>query len=105
MASVASSVEEKPAALRAYRKSGVFGLKKRLKVQGLKVQLPTGIKTSQPENKPDFLTLSITKTGDLGIDKEAIRVEELIPRLQKRIGRDRGEFRLSVHRPGTNHDQ
>ena len=34
-----------------------------LKIQGLKVTLPTA-KSSQPENKPDFLTLSITKTGD-----------------------------------------
>ena len=59
-----------------------------LKVQGLKVQLPTGIKTSKPENKPDFLTLSITKTGDLGIDKEGIRAEELVPRLLKRIEED-----------------
>ena len=51
-----------------------------LKIQGLKVTLPTA-KSSAPENKPDFLTLSITKTGDLGIDKDPIRLEDIIPRL------------------------
>jgi len=58
-----------------------------LKIQGLKVTLPTA-KSSAPENKPDFLTLSITKTGDLGIDKDPIRLEDIIPRLTKRLEED-----------------
>ena len=58
-----------------------------LKIQGLKVQLP-GAKTSAAENKPDFLTLSITKSGDLGLDKDQIRSEELIPKLKKRMEDD-----------------
>ena len=58
-----------------------------LKIQGLKVELPRA-KSSQPENKPDFLTLSITKTGELGIDKDPIKIEDLIPRLNKRLEED-----------------
>lgn len=70
-----------------------------LKIQGLKVELPTA-KSSTPENKPDFLTLSVTKTGDLGLDKEPIRADDLIPRLNKRLEEDaraKRETRLYVN--------
>src|SRR5258708_39801077 len=70
-----------------------------VKNQGLKVTLPAA-KSSAPENNPDFLTLSITKTGDLGLDKEPIKIEDLIPRLTKRLEEDarlKRETRLYVN--------
>ena len=70
-----------------------------LKIQGLKVDAAQG-EVSQPENKPDFFTLSITKTGDLGVDKDPIRIEDLIARLNKRLEEDarlKRETRLYIN--------
>lgn len=60
-----------------------------LKLAGLQnINLP-GAKTAVNENKPDFLTLSVTEDGRFGIDKEEIPGAELVPRLAKRFNEDK----------------
>ncbi len=52
-----------------------------LKLEGLKgVKLP-GAKSAVAEQKPDFHTVSVTESGEVGIDKEQIRMEDLLGKL------------------------
>ena len=74
-----------------------------LKLAGLKnITLP-GAKTAVNENKPDFLTLSVTEDGRFGIDKDEVSGAELVPRLQARFNSDKAigkETRLYVNCDG-----
>jgi len=77
-----------------------------LKLEGLKgIQLP-GAKTASDEKKPDFHTVSVTKEGKVGIDKEEVRTDDLLPKLSvlvdgdKRMGKEPRVF-MSADREAT----
>lgn len=60
-----------------------------LKLEGLKgIQLP-GAKTAQDEKKPDFHTVSVTEQGKVGIDKEEVRMDDLLPKLSVLVDQDK----------------
>lgn len=60
-----------------------------LKLEGLKgIKLP-GAETAQDEKKPDFHTVSVTESGDVGIDKEQVRMDDLLPKLSVLVDADK----------------
>lgn len=54
-----------------------------VKVKGVKLNLPTAA-TATPENKSDFLTITVKSDGALLLDKEPIARPELVEALKKR---------------------
>ncbi|CAB4242735.1 Biopolymer transport protein (fragment) [Methylacidimicrobium sp. AP8] len=54
-----------------------------IRMRGLKLNLPTA-QTATPENKADFLTVSITATGEVFLEKEEIERSALIEELKRR---------------------
>ncbi len=53
-----------------------------VRMKGWKVNLPEG-KSGEVQNKKDYVSLSVDKEGTYYFDKEAIKLEEILPRLQK----------------------
>ena len=51
-------------------------------MKGWKVNLPEG-KSGEVQNKKDYLSLSVDKEGTYYFDKQAIKLEEILPRLQQ----------------------
>ncbi len=59
-----------------------------MKLKGLKdVKLP-GARTGVQENKPDFITVSITEGGDVGVDEEQVNPASLVDKLKQRVEAD-----------------
>jgi biopolymer transport protein ExbD len=53
-----------------------------VRMKGWKVNLPEG-KSGEVQNKKDYVSLSVDKEGTYYFDKEVIKLEEILPRLQK----------------------
>jgi biopolymer transport protein ExbD len=51
-------------------------------MKGMKVNLPEG-KSGEPQSKKDYVSLSVDKEGTYYFDKQAIKLEEILPRLQQ----------------------
>ncbi len=54
-----------------------------IRMRGLKLNLPTA-QTATPENRSDFLTLSIKETGQVFLEKEEIDRTALVDELKRR---------------------
>jgi biopolymer transport protein ExbD len=53
-----------------------------VRMKGWKVNLPEG-KSGEVQNKKDYVSLSVDKEGTYYFDKQAIKLEEILPRLQQ----------------------
>jgi biopolymer transport protein ExbD len=53
-----------------------------VRMKGWKVNLPEG-KSGEVQNKKDYVSLSVDKDGLYFFDKEQIKLEDILPRLQK----------------------
>src|ERR1043165_9018366 len=53
-----------------------------VRMKGWKVNLPEG-KSGEVQNKKDYISLSVDKEGTYYFDKEVIKLEDILPRLQK----------------------
>ena len=53
-----------------------------INMKGIDVNLPTAT-SAQPNNKPDFMIVSIDALLDIYFEKEKVAKEEVLPRLQK----------------------
>jgi biopolymer transport protein ExbD len=51
-------------------------------LKGFKVNLPTG-SSGEVQNKKDYVSLSVDKDGLYYFDKQQIKLEEILPRLQQ----------------------
>ena len=51
-------------------------------MKGWKVNLPEG-KSGEVQNKKDYVSLSVDKEGTYYFDKQVIKLEEILPRLQQ----------------------
>jgi biopolymer transport protein ExbD len=51
-------------------------------LKGFKVNLPTG-SSGEVQNKKDYVSLSVDKDGLYYFDKQPIKLEEILPRLQQ----------------------
>ena len=51
-------------------------------MKGMKVNLPTG-SSGQTQSKKDYVSLSVDKEGTYYFDKQVIKLEEILPRLQQ----------------------
>ena len=51
-------------------------------MKGWKVNLPEG-KSGEVQNKKDYLSLSVDKEGTYYFDKQVIKLEEILPKLQQ----------------------
>ena len=51
-------------------------------MKGWKVNLPEG-KSGEVQNKKDYVSLSVDKEGTYYFDKEVVKLEDILPRLQK----------------------
>jgi len=51
-------------------------------MKGWKVNLPEG-KSGQVQNKKDYVSLSVDKEGTYYFDKQPIKLEEILPKLQQ----------------------
>jgi biopolymer transport protein ExbD len=51
-------------------------------MKGWKVNLPTGA-SGEVQNKKDYLSLSVDKEGTYYFDKQIIKLEDILPRLQQ----------------------
>ena len=51
-------------------------------MKGWKVNLPEG-KSGQVQNKKDYISLSVDKEGTYYFDKQPLKLEEILPRLQQ----------------------
>jgi biopolymer transport protein ExbD len=53
-----------------------------VRLKGWKVNLPEG-KSGEVQNKKDYVSLSVDKEGTYYFDKQAIKLEEILPKLQQ----------------------
>jgi biopolymer transport protein ExbD len=53
-----------------------------INMKGIDVNLPTAT-SAQPNNKPDFIMVSIDALMDIYFDKEKVTKEDVLPRMQK----------------------
>src|SRR6476620_3595701 len=53
-----------------------------VRLKGWKVNLPEG-KSGEVQNKKDYVSLSVDKEGTYYFDKQVIKLEEILPRLQQ----------------------
>jgi len=53
-----------------------------VRMKGWKVNLPEG-KSGEVQNKKDYVSLSVDKEGTYYFDKQVIKLEEILPRLQQ----------------------
>jgi len=53
-----------------------------VRMKGWKVNLPEG-KSGDVQNKKDYVSLSVDKEGTYYFDKQAVKLEEILPRLQQ----------------------
>jgi len=53
-----------------------------VRMKGWKVNLPEG-KSGEVQNKKDYVSLSVDKEGTYYFDKEVVKLEDILPRLQK----------------------
>jgi biopolymer transport protein ExbD len=53
-----------------------------INMKGIDVNLPTAT-SAQPNNKPDFMMVSIDALGDVYFEKEKVPKDDVLPRLQK----------------------
>ena len=53
-----------------------------INMKGIDVNLPTAT-SAQPNNKPDFIMVSIDALMDIYFDKEKVAKEDVLPRMQK----------------------
>ena len=53
-----------------------------VRMKGWKVNLPEG-KSGEVQNKKDYVSLSVDKDGLYYFDKEQVKLEDILPRLQK----------------------
>ena len=51
-------------------------------MKGMKVNLPEG-KSGEAQSKKDYVSLSVDKEGTYYFDKQVIKLEEILPRLQQ----------------------
>jgi biopolymer transport protein ExbD len=63
-------------------------------LKGIKVNLPTG-QSGKPQDKSNYISLSVDKDGYVYFDKEKITLEEVYPRLVK-IRAENGEAKIFV---------
>jgi len=53
-----------------------------VRLKGWKVNLPEG-KSGEVQNKKDYVSLSVDKEGTYYFDKQVIKLEEILPKLQQ----------------------
>jgi biopolymer transport protein ExbD len=53
-----------------------------VRMKGWKVNLPEG-KSGEVQNKKDYVSLSVDKEGTYYFDKQVVKLEEILPRLQQ----------------------
>jgi biopolymer transport protein ExbD len=53
-----------------------------VRLKGWKVNLPEG-KSGEVQNKKDYVSLSVDKEGTYYFDKQAIKLEDILPKLQQ----------------------
>ncbi len=53
-----------------------------VRMKGWKVNLPEG-KSGEVQNKKDYVSLSVDKEGTYYFDKQVIKLEEILPKLQQ----------------------